>query len=195
MFIPLAFKNTLIKYQVVILVVFLVLLNNISVRAQHAMDGDYNMLARNLILMELEKAGNEEKWDARNYLIFMMVNYRMNFEDMVKFKKGKILNPVYKEGKLISGKILYPAKKGGFEVKSELSKPSLVILNRYKISSLKDDDYVFPMGIVPLKKGVQDLINKRGRFILWFNQLAKDVGAAMQFKFSKERNSWYIIKT
>lgn len=116
------------------------------------------------------------EWNAQNYLLFMFNNRGMNFIDVAKFSKNKVLDAKYSNGKLLSGRLEYKRSKTNVKVSIKLTPESIDILNKYDIYNKAGHELVFPIGYEESKTGRATYSQKRKRVNKTLTKLAKDAG-------------------
>jgi len=138
-------------------------------------------------------AKNLSNWNAQNYLVFMFNNRGMNFIDIAKLKKNQITESIYKNKKLISGRLTYTRSKNNKNFSIKLTEESIRILNKYRMHEKASDDLVFPIGFTNSKTGLDTYNQKRERYNKRFNELAKLAGHDIKITSYVIRHSWASI--
>lgn len=116
------------------------------------------------------------EWNAQRYLLFMFNSRGMNFIDLAKFTKAKVIDAKYTTGKLISGRLEYKRSKTNVKVSLKLTPESINVLNDYDIFHKKMDEQVFPIGYEESKTGRETYSQKRKRINKTLTKLAYDAG-------------------
>ncbi|MCH7536080.1 MAG: hypothetical protein IH948_10150, partial [Bacteroidetes bacterium] len=73
--------------------------------AQNRFSRSYH-LAQKIGELQIDSNNKNENWNSKNYLMFMLMNPRMNFVDIAILQKKQILEAKYQDGKLVSGTLI-----------------------------------------------------------------------------------------
>ncbi|NQY66537.1 MAG: hypothetical protein HRT72_02275 [Flavobacteriales bacterium] len=149
-------------------------------------------MARKVSQLSIDSAENPERWHAHNYMMFLLLNPRLNFVDLATFDKHQVFNTKYKNGKLTMATVNFESSRNGLNIRSDLNVVSIEILNKYDIVSKKGQDLIFPIGFENTQAGRIKHNDKREKYALEFNEIAKLADIKMKFKLSAIRENWYI---
>ncbi|NQY67230.1 MAG: hypothetical protein HRT72_05855 [Flavobacteriales bacterium] len=160
--------------------------------ANENMDRDSYYLAINISKMKVDKELYPEKWEARNYLLFLLLNQRMTFVDLATLKKEHINEATYKGSKLIEASITYKHNKNGMLITTPLDRISIQVLNDYKVGKKLSSEYIFPIDFDKSTEGFRTYNNSRKHYLESFKNLAVEVNWGSKFRMQAIRNHWYI---
>ncbi|PHR46500.1 MAG: hypothetical protein COA32_10170 [Fluviicola sp.] len=132
-------------------------------------------------------------WDARNYFMFMFNNMGINLVDIAQLKKKQIIESKYKNGELISGRMVYTRSKNGRQYSIKLTSESIAILNKYNIAEKKDNELLFPIGYEASSSGFKRYSKKRQRINKRIRQIGEKAGIKEGITSYYARHSWATI--
>ena len=133
-------------------------------------------------------------WKSQKYFFWMFNNRGMNFIDIAKLKKHQIIDPIYDDNNLISGRLKYTRSKSDKDFSIKLTKESVEILNDFSFYDKKPDDFVFPIGFEFTKSGFETYRKKLTRNNERFRELARMIGQPeLNLTTYVARHSWASI--
>ncbi|NQY11627.1 MAG: hypothetical protein HRT71_19180 [Flavobacteriales bacterium] len=150
-------------------------------------------LAQSVAIIPINEGGENEKWNARNYMTFLLLNPRMNFVDLATLEKNQIDDAVYKNCKLMAANIVFENSKTGMLIISPLDKAAIEILNMYNITEKGEAESVFPIAFENTKKGIQNFNKSSKVYLKAFKELALEANWIPRFTCEPVRNNWSIV--
>ena len=104
--------------------------------------GEFYKMARKVSQLSIDSAENPERWHAHNYMMFLLLNPRLNFVDLATFDKHQVFNTKYKNGKLTMATVNFESSRNGLNIRSDLNVVSIEILNKYDIGLRGGENHV-----------------------------------------------------